>query len=53
MKRSPAPSDTASIAATAEDATTVDINTTLAVLKPINDTAKTPSVALTAFKHFV
>jgi len=52
MKRSPAPSDTASITVTAGDAMTVDKNTTLTVLKPINDTAKTPSVALTTFKHF-
>ena len=52
MKRSPAPSDTTSIAVTAGDAITVDKNTTLTVLKPINDTAKTPSVALTACKHF-
>jgi len=52
MKRSPAPSDTASITVTAGDAITVDKNTTLTVLNPINDTAKTPSVALTAFKHF-
>jgi len=53
MKRSPAPSDTASITVTAGDAVTVDKNTTLTVLKPIKDTAKTPSVALTAFKQFL
>ena len=53
MKRSPAPSDTASITVTAGDAITVDKNTTLTVLKPINDIAKTASVVLTAFKHFL
>ena len=53
MKRSPAPSDTASITVTAGDAITVDKKTTLTVLKPINDTAKTASVALTACKHFL
>ena len=52
MKRSPVPSDTASITVTAGEAITVDRNMTLTVLKPTNDTAKTPSVALTAFKHF-
>ena len=52
MKRSPAPSDTASITVTAGDAITVDKNTTLTVLRPINDIAKTASVVLTAFKHF-
>ena len=39
MKRNPAPSDTASITVTAGDAITVDKNTTLTVLKPMNDTA--------------
>jgi len=53
MKISPAPSDTASITVTAGEAITVDNNTTLTALKPINDTAKTASVALTAFKHFL
>ena len=53
MKTSPAPSDTASITVTAGDAITVDKNTTLTVLKPINDIAKTGSVVLTAFKHFL
>ena len=53
MKRSPAPSDTASITVTAGDAITVDKNTTLTVLKPINDISKTASVVLTAFKHFL
>ena len=52
MKRSPAPSDTASITVTAGEAITVDKNMTLTVFKPTNDTAKTPSVALTAFEHF-
>ena len=52
MKRSPAPSDTASITVTAGDVMSVDKYTTLTALKPINDTAKTPSFALTAFKHF-
>ena len=42
MKRSPAPSDMASITVTAGEAITVDKNTTLKVLKPINYTAKTP-----------
>ena len=53
MKRSPAPSDTASITVTAGEAITVDKNMTLTVLKLINDTAKTASVALTAFMHFL
>ena len=52
MKRSPAPSDTASITVTAGEAITLDKNTTFTVLKPINDTAKTASVALSAFQHF-
>ena len=43
MKRSPAPSDTASITVTAGEATTVDKNMTLTVLKPTNDTAKKSS----------
>ena len=51
MKRSP--SDTASITVTAGDVMSVYKNTTLTALKPINDTAKTPSVALTALKHFL
>ena len=52
MKRSPAPSDTASITVSAGVAIAVDKNMTLTVLKPTNDTAKTASVVLTVFKHF-
>jgi len=48
VKRSPAASNTASIAVTAGDAKKRHL-----VLQPINDTAKTLEVALTAFKHFL
>ena len=41
------------ITVTAGDAITVDKNTTLTVLKPTNDTAKTASVALTAYNFYL